>query len=139
MQFSATDNDGDYLRYRVLIYNIAANNGTDCTGSSYETATQTASQTGWSGQDTQGNTAYVGDAVITNSTMATYTYQGTLANSTTYCWQADAIDPGGSNVFGATSSTRTFTTVAAPAGSDNAIQGGVEIRGGSEIWGGTAL
>ncbi|HET7320547.1 MAG TPA: hypothetical protein VFI84_03120 [Candidatus Saccharimonadales bacterium] len=103
-----TDAESDYLRYKIFLYQ------SDCT-TAVATADQTSSQTGWSGQDQQTSTAYTGNSTITSSTMATYTYTGTLSPGTTYCWQAQAIDPGGSNNWGALSSTQSFTTNASPA------------------------
>ncbi len=120
-----TDADSDYIRYRIYLYQ------SDCsTAVGSSPFNQNASQTGWSGQDASGNTAYVGNATLTLSTIATYTYQGKLAGSTTYCWKADAIDPGGINTFGSTSSTQNFTTQP-PIPTD--IKGGVNIRGGTII------
>jgi hypothetical protein len=121
-----TDTDSDYLQYRVYLYQ------SDCStviGSS--PFNQNSSQTGWTGQDTQSNTAYVGSSTLSSSTIAAYTYQATLSTSTTYCWKADAIDPGGSNTFSSTSSTRLFTT----ASTSSAVQ----INGGTEINGGTTI
>jgi hypothetical protein len=106
--FRTTDAEGDYLRYRIYLYQ------SNCT-TSVGTFDETSSQTGWSGQDQQGSTAYTGSSTITSSTMATYTYQGSLSGGTTYCWKADAIDPGGSNTWSTVSSTRNFTTNASPA------------------------
>ena len=110
--FRTTDADSDYLQYRLYVY------ASDCStpvGSS--PFAQASSQTGWSGQDRENFTAYAGAADISSSTLATYTYQGTLSYNTTYCWKADAIDPGGTNTYSSASSTRTFTTLAntAPA------------------------
>ena len=45
-----------------------------------------------------------------------YTVQSDLTASTTYYWRARAIDPAGSNSYGAWSSTRSFAATA-PAGS----------------------
>jgi hypothetical protein len=42
-----------------------------------------------------------------------YTVQSALANSTVYYWRARAIDPSGSNTYGAWSGTRSFTTIQA--------------------------
>lgn len=103
-----TDAESDYLQYKIILYQ------SDCS-TVVATADQTSSQTGWSGQDQQTSTAYTGSSTITSSTMATYTYTGTLSAATTYCWKAQAIDPGGSNTFGSFSSTQSFTTNSAPA------------------------
>lgn len=117
-----TDADSDYLQYKILIYQ------SDCS-TLVATADQTSSQTGWSGQDQQGGTAYTGSSSIGSSTLATYTYTGTLANGTTYCWKAAAIDPAGTNSFGSFSATQSFTTAAA-AGTGSVIRGNLNIRGG---------
>ncbi len=104
-QLKTTDADSDYLRYKVL---VCANSG--CS-SVITTADQTASQTGWSGQDQQGSTAYTGSSTIGSSTMANFNYQlPPLAKNTQYWWQAYAIDPGGTNTWSPVSATQTFTT-----------------------------
>jgi hypothetical protein len=121
-----TDLDGDYLDYRIYLYQ------SDCStpvGSS--PFAQTGSQTGWSGQDANTGAAYVGSSTLAGSTIATYTYQGALANNTQYCWKADAIDPGGSNTYSSASATQLFTTLATPPAVT--IGGGVNINGGSTI------
>ena len=103
LQTTATDNDGDYLRYKIeLCTNLAMT--TSC-----QTFDQTSSQTGWSGQNTQTNTAY------TSGTQATYTLQSDLLPNTTYYWRSYAVDPAGSNTWSATQGTpRSFTTLATP-------------------------
>ena len=100
LQTTTTDVDSDYLRYKIeLCENLAMT--TNC-----QTFDQTASQTGWSGQDAQTSTAYA------SGTQASYTLQSTLANSTTYYWRSYAIDPAGSNSWSSTQGTpRSFTTV----------------------------
>ncbi|MDB5182327.1 MAG: hypothetical protein JWO47_111 [Candidatus Saccharibacteria bacterium] len=105
----STDADNDYIRYRIYLYQ------SDCStavGSSPFTEPSGTPQTGWTGQDAGAgsNTAYAGNFVIGSSTLATYTYQGTLTAGTVYCWKADAIDPGGSNSYSTASSTQLFTT-----------------------------
>jgi hypothetical protein len=90
---------------------------------------QTGSQTGWSGQDTQTNTAYAGNSVLTSSTLATYTYQAVLTSNTTYCWKAAAIDPGGTNTFSSFSATQLFTTGTGKI----FLNGGTQIQGGTRI------
>ena len=122
-----SDTDNDYLQYRIYLYQ--SNCSTAVGASPFD---ETSSQTGWSGQDANTSTAYVGSSTLTSSTIATYTYQGILSGNTTYCWKADAIDPGGSNTFSSASATQSFTTAASGTDTVN-IQGGVDIRGGSTI------
>jgi len=120
-----TDTENDYIRYRIYLYQ------SDCsTAVGSSPFNQNSSQTGWSGQDANTSTAYIGNSTLTLSTIATYTYQSRLAGSTTYCWKADAIDPGGSANFGSASSTQTFTTQPPVP---TAIKGGVNIRGGTNL------
>jgi len=108
-QLRTTDVDGDYLKYKILVCSTS-----NCS-SVVRTIDQTASQTGWSGQDQQAGTAYTGNAVITSSTMATHTYQAAaLSFGTQYWWEAFAIDPGGSNTFSSASAIQTFTTTSPP-------------------------
>jgi hypothetical protein len=115
---SATDPDSDAVKYRLYLYQ------SDCsTAVGSSPFAQASSGTGWD----NGTTAYSSGAT------ANYTYQGTLSNSTTYCWKADAIDPGGTNGYGSASSTQLFTTAAAGGSNTVTIQGGVDIRGGSTI------
>jgi hypothetical protein len=104
--FNSTDTQADYIRYRLYLYE---SNCSTAVGSSPFTQPDGTPQTGWSGQDTQSSTAYA------SGSTATYTYQGTLSAGTTYCWKVEARDPGGSNTYGTASSTRLFTTNAAPA------------------------
>jgi hypothetical protein len=90
LKTTATDNDGDYLRYKIQICtNVLMTTG--C-----QTFDQTSSQTGWSGQNIQSNTAY------TSGTQATYTIQSALSTNTNYYWRSYAIDPGGSNTWSST-------------------------------------
>ena len=103
LKTTATDAQSDYLRYKIeLCTNLAMTQ--NC-----QTFDQTASQTGWSGQNTQGGTAY------TSGTQATYTLQSALSAATTYYWRSYAIDPGGTNTWSSTqSSPYSFTTESAP-------------------------
>jgi hypothetical protein len=107
-QMRTTDADNDYLRYKIEV----------CADSSCSTVVrtidQTASQTGWSGQDQQAGSAYTGNSLVTSSTLATYDYQvPALSPATQYWWRAYAIDPGGTNSFSAASAILSFTTAAA--------------------------
>lgn len=103
LKTTGTDNDSDYLRYKIQI----------CTDApmtvACQTFDQTLSQTGWSGQNAQTSTAY------NSGTQATYTIQTALAPGTTYYWRSYAIDQGATNLWGATqAATHTFTTSAIP-------------------------
>lgn len=99
LKTTATDSDGNYLRYKIQL----------CTNQAMtqncQTFDQTSSQTGWSGQNTESNTAY------TSGTQATYTIQTPLSPGTTYFWRSYAIDPGGTNTWSSTQATPySFTT-----------------------------
>jgi hypothetical protein len=126
-QLRTTDAEGDYLQYKIEVCSAS-----DCS-TIVRTIDQTSSQTGWSGQDAQTNTAYVGSSTITSSTMANHTYEPTALNaSTQYWWRAYAIDPGGSNTFSSVSSIFSFTTTSG-ATFDKVINGGVNINGGTRF------
>jgi hypothetical protein len=128
-QIRAGDNEADYLEYRIYLYQ------SDCsTAVSGSPFAEISSQTGWSGQDANAGTAYQSANLVNSSTMAFYGYQATLANNTTYCWKADAIDPGGSNLYGPASATQTFTTAAGGTTEQVNIGGGVNITGGTNIY-----
>lgn len=96
---TTTDTDSDYLRYKIeLCENVGMT--TNC-----QTFDQTSSQTGWSGQNTQSNTAY------SSGTQASYTIQSSLTANLTYHWRSYALDPGGSNSWSSTQGTPySFTT-----------------------------
>ncbi len=98
LRLTATDGDGDYLRYEIKI----------CTNAELtvgcQTFNQSASQTGWSGQNAEASTAY------TSGTQGIYTVQSALSHSTTYFWAGRAIDPEGSNSLSSFSTTYSFTT-----------------------------
>jgi hypothetical protein len=114
---STTDVNGDTIKYRIYLFL------SDCStpvGSS--PFAQSTTPAGWD----NGSTAY------TSGATATYTYQGTLSFSTTYCWQADAVDPGGTAVYGTASGTNTFTTAATDYQPVN-IKGNVNINGNVNI------
>ena len=103
LQTTATDADSDYLRYKIEL----------CTDASMtqncQTFDQATSQTGWSGQDVQTNTAYA------SGTQATYTIQTALDPAVTYYWRSYAIDPAGTNSWSDTQATPySFTTTTAP-------------------------
>jgi hypothetical protein len=123
LQLKTNDSDGDYLQYKILLYN------SDCS-TGLQTFDQTSSQVGWSGQDANSNTAYVGSSILSASTVATFG-NASLSTTTTYCWKAAAIDPGGTNTFSAYSPTQLFTT--GSASGQVQINGGVLIRGGTLV------
>jgi hypothetical protein len=102
---SATDPDNDTIKYKAIIYNSTATSGGNCTGTTFATADQTASGVGWD----NGTTAY------TSGASATYAIQSSLTRGSGYCWQAQAIDPSGSNTFGSLSGASTFTVNSLPA------------------------
>ena len=100
LKTTATDPESDYVRYKIeLCTDLAMTQ--NC-----QTFDQTSSQTGWSGQNAESNTAY------TSGTQASYTIQTPLSHNQTYFWRSYAIDPGGSNTW---SDTQTqpirFTTI----------------------------
>lgn len=93
LKTTSTDADGDTIQYKIEL----------CTDSGMTTGCvtidQTSSQTGWTGQNANGNTTY------TSGTQASYTIQTPLAIDTTYYWRTYAIDPFGSNQFSSTQGT----------------------------------
>lgn len=77
-----------------------------------QTFDQTSSQTGWSGQNTETNTAYV------SGMQASYTLATPLNYNSTYYWRSYAIDPNGTNVWTSTQGAPfSFTTLAVEAAS----------------------
>lgn len=128
-ELRATDTNNDYLRYRIEVCSVS-----DCS-SVVRTIDQPTSQTGWSGQDTQTSTAYIGSSSIGSSTIASHAYQATLLTaSTQYWWRAYAIDPGGSNTLSSASSIATFTTNVLPPSVDVQLRGGTNIRSGTNLY-----
>jgi hypothetical protein len=122
-QLSSSDTDNDYLKYKIFLYQ------SDCS-TLVATYDQTSLQAGWSGQDQQSSTAYLGSATLSASTVATYTFSSLpLLANTTYCWKAQAIDPGGTNTLSSASSGQTFTTAA----TDAFIRSGTTIQSGTTI------
>jgi len=89
---------GSYFRYKIELDTVNTFNSGDL-----QTFDQTQSQTGWSGQNTQGGTAY------TSGTTATYTLGSALKQNTTYYWRGYVIDPGGENQWSSASAYRSFT------------------------------
>lgn len=82
---SSTDADGDYLQYKTTI----------CEDSLLQRACtvydQTSSQTGWTGQDANSNTAYA------SGTSASFSTTNNLKYGTTYYYKVSVIDPDGAN------------------------------------------
>ncbi len=105
---TTTDSDSDYLRYKIqLCTNVGMT--ANC-----QTFDQTSSQVGWSGQNSQTDTAY------TSTTQATYTIQTDLEPNTTYYWRSYAIDPAGTNTWSETQNTPySFATLATPLPASN--------------------
>ena len=103
LQMSSTDPDGDAVEYSIFIYNTSSNDGTNCTGSSFESQDQTAGQGGWSQS-----------AAYTSGATATYTVQSSMTRGNSYCWQVKAIDPSGSNTFSSLTKYSVFTINSAP-------------------------
>lgn len=99
LQLSTTDNENDYLRYKIEMC-LDAEMSLGC-----QTFDQTVSQTDWSGQNTQTGTAY------TSGTTASYNITSQLPINTTYYWRGYAIDPGGADWWSDTQSpVWSFTT-----------------------------
>ncbi|MBI4973164.1 Ig-like domain-containing protein, partial [Candidatus Roizmanbacteria bacterium] len=96
---TTTDANSDYLQYKLLI-------STDPTFTqNLSTYDQSASQTGWSGQNASGNTAY------NSGSTATYTPSVALEQGKTYYVRAYAIDPAGTNLWSSVGTSISFTTI----------------------------
>lgn len=106
LQTTTTDINIDYLRYKIeFCTDLAMTTG--C-----QTFDQTSSQTGWSGQNTETNTAYV------SGMQASYTISTPLNYNSTYYWRSYAVDPNGTNVWTSTQTVPfSFTTLAVEAAS----------------------
>ncbi len=108
LEMGAVDPDGDYIRYKVEICTNQIMT-TGCT-----TYDQTSSQTNWSLQNTQSNTAY------TSGTTARYSITGALTQGQTYYWRAYSIDPAGTNTWSTTNPNPfSFTVSTAPTAPTN--------------------
>ncbi|MDL2342198.1 MAG: hypothetical protein QFB87_03930 [Patescibacteria group bacterium] len=94
-------------------YKIELCSNSTCT-TILSTYDQTSSQTGWSGQDVSGATAYNGTSALSTSTMATYTLQTPLTANTQYWWRAYAYDVNG-GYFTPPSNISSFKTSVYPA------------------------
>lgn len=115
----------DFVQYYIELYDA-----TNCGGSLVRTMNQSSSQTGWFGQDANFSTAYIGNAVLANSTIAQHTYQApSLIAAHLYSWRAKVIDPAGSNIYSSYSACQDFFT---PGGE-------VQIKGGTKFIGGTNI
>jgi hypothetical protein len=95
---TATDPESNSLQYKVTIY---SNSG--CT-TVVQTDDESASQTGWSGQNASSSKEY------TSGTQGSFTVQSALSQATTYYWQASAKDPEGSNTWTNSAACNSFTT-----------------------------
>jgi hypothetical protein len=129
-QLRSYDLNKDPLQYVV---EVCPANSWPCASGGF-TYNQTSSQTCWSGQDAQSQTAYSSRVSEPISTMA-YCNPPTadiLSPNTTYFMRAKAIDPsawGGSGIYSGYSSVVSFTTGTL----DISITGGASITGGSII------
>jgi hypothetical protein len=112
---TATDPDSDSIQYKVTIY---SNGG--CTVV-VQTDDESASQTGWSSQNTSSSKEY------TSGSQGVYAVQGALAQSTVYYWKASAKDPEGSNSWTDSGTCNSFTTT---SGNWTTDSGGWSISGG---------
>lgn len=117
LKTTSTDPNSDYLHYKIILCEDSEMS-VNC-----QTFDQTSSQTGWSGQDAESETAYA------SGTQAVYTLQTELSYSKVYYWQSYAIDPGGTNAWSETQTTPySFTTGA----SQNTV---LKYKGGLKIFG----
>lgn len=107
-QLRGTDTTPNWLRYKIEVCTDA-----DCT-SILRTIDQSSSQTGWSGQDADSNTAYVASTTLTSSTLASHTWQTpALTAGQTYWWRAYSTDDTGS--YSDASAVSQFQVAAPPA------------------------
>ncbi len=117
LKTTSTDPNSDYLHYKIILCEDSEMS-VNC-----QTFDQTSSQTGWSGQDAESETAYA------SGTQAVYTLQTELSYSKIYYWKSYAIDPGGTNAWSETQTTPySFTTGA----SQNTV---LKYKGGLKIFG----
>jgi hypothetical protein len=120
----SSDANSDALKYKIDICTTS-----NCSGI-LRTIDQTTSQTGWTGQNASGGTAYASNPLVGSSTVATHTYQSPpLTAGNTYWWRAYAIDPTGSNTWSSASAIQMFLT---PVTVVN-VSGGTRILGGTKI------
>jgi hypothetical protein len=115
------------LKYRIQL----CSSSTCSAASIISTFDQTVSQTGWSGQDASGGTAYTGGTTIDQSTVATYTVQTPLNSGTQYWWRAYSFDTG-SSTLSLPSVIQTFRTQYIPSAptlfTPGANTGGVQTQ-----------
>jgi hypothetical protein len=125
-QLRSSDFNNDYLKYQVEV--CSANSFPCATG---DAQTYTTSDSCWSGYNANGDTAYSAGTSVNDSQLAVCStpLANLLRPSTTYFMRAKAIDPGGSNTFGAYSNVLTFTTGTL----EIRINGGTTISGGTKI------
>ena len=95
---TGTDTSGYGLEYKVTIY---ADGG--CS-SIVQTDDESASQTGWSGQNASSGAEY------TSGTQGSFTVQSALSEGVTYYWKASAKDPEGSNTWTDSTTCNSFST-----------------------------
>lgn len=120
-QLKTTDQESDYLNYQVNICNNSSCSSVkhsvcQISGGTGAPSCGTVGQTGWSGQDANGGTAYTGNSSLAGSTTAAYTYQfSDLSACTQYWWEGYALDPGGSNTWSPVSAIQSFTTNCPPS------------------------
>ena len=98
-KMTAIDPYGYSLQYKVSIYTVPG-----CSGGLVQSNDQSASQTGWSGQNASSSKEY------TSGTQGTFTVQTPLSANTTYYWKASAKDPEGSNTWTDSTSCNSFVT-----------------------------
>ncbi len=103
-QASATDSDGDSLKYHIKIFNGTGQSGGNCSGSVFEEQDQTSAQGGWSQS-----------GAYTSGATASYTNASGFTRGNSYCWQVRAIDPTGSITYSSWSTPFTFTSNSAPS------------------------
>ena len=109
----STDVDNDYLQFKITLCTDSAMT-TNC-----QTFDQTSSQTGWSGQNANSNTAY------NSGSNASYTIQSALQENTTYYWKAITYDPNGSKHWSETQTNPSiFTTTTTPSTPDSLLAEG---------------
>ncbi len=118
---SASDAESNNIQYKATIYSNSA-----CT-TAVQTNDESASQTGWTGQNA---TCTSGLDCYTPGTQGSFLTQTALSNSTQYWWKASAKDPLGSNAFTDSSTCNTFTTQSAGPTLDQLLRHGEWFNSG---------